>query len=83
MRKAEDDGLFPQRAYALVTDKDKPATWKMRLWESFELGITQKQLDRLRELLGVSLIPKLCPLTDKEFLVVANRIRIESERLSD
>lgn len=44
--RVEDGQVYPVEAYAYVPDPGKPATWKVRLWESTDLGVTKAQLAR-------------------------------------
>ncbi|MBT9132658.1 MAG: hypothetical protein DDT33_01185 [Firmicutes bacterium] len=46
MMKTEDGVKYPAEAYAYVPDKEKPTTWKLRLWEDLEKQITRVQLGR-------------------------------------
>ena len=45
--RTEDGQRFPAVAYAYVPDRDKPSTWKVRLWESVTKKTTRKQLGRV------------------------------------
>ncbi len=51
--KLEDGVAYPRSAYAYVPDPSKPETWKLRLWESIDKGITKGQLNKA----SVSLSP--------------------------
>lgn len=44
--KTEDGRQFPAKAYAYVPDRQKPSTWKLRLWETPEKKVTAAQLGR-------------------------------------
>jgi len=44
--KTEDGVKFPASAFAYVPDKDKPSTWKLRLWEDPDKKVTRAQLGR-------------------------------------
>ena len=42
--RTEDGVKFPAEAYAYVPDKEKPSTWKLRIWEDPAKKVTRKQL---------------------------------------
>ncbi|MBU2177636.1 MAG: hypothetical protein KJ556_21295, partial [Gammaproteobacteria bacterium] len=42
--KTEDGAKFPSEAYAYVPDREKPSTWKLRLWEDPTKKVTRRQL---------------------------------------
>ena len=44
--KTEDGNDYPASAYAYVPDKEKPSTWKLRLWEDTSKKMTKTQLGR-------------------------------------
>lgn len=50
--KTEAGAEFPAAAYAYVPDAEKPATWKIRLWESPEAKVTAKQVGMAIAALG-------------------------------
>ena len=50
--KTEDGVEFPAEAYAYVPDRERPSTWKLRLWDSPEEKITPRQLGRAVAALG-------------------------------
>ena len=50
--KREDGQDFPAEAFAFVPDKEKPSTWKLRLWDSLEEKETAAQIGRAVAALG-------------------------------
>ena len=50
--KTEDGVDFPAAAYAYTPDKEKPSTWKLRLWETPEKKETAKQVGAAVAALG-------------------------------
>lgn len=81
MLKQEEEGAFPPEAYAIVGDKDNPASWKVRLWDAVRLRITMNQLISLYELLPLSRMPGPWKLSDEELKLVLRRLREEAARL--
>jgi len=67
MKKEEDDGQYPSIAYAIIGNRSSPDTWKLRMWESPEKRITRKQLKRVSDCLGLSLMPGKHRLSEPEF----------------
>ena len=50
--KTEDGSEYPAEAYAYVPDRERPSTWKLRLWENPEDKVTRVQLGRAVAALG-------------------------------
>jgi len=46
VRKTEDGVRYPAEAYLYVPDKEKPSTWKLRIWDNLEDKVTRAQLGR-------------------------------------
>lgn len=45
-RKVEGGASFPPEAFAFVPDREKPSTWKLRLWETPQRRETRAQVAR-------------------------------------
>ena len=52
VKKTEQGMEFPAEAYAYVPDPEQPSTWKLRLWESPEKGVTARQVGMAIAALG-------------------------------
>ena len=50
--KTEDGVEYPAEAFAYVPDRERPSTWKLRLWDSPEEKVTPRQLGRAVAALG-------------------------------
>lgn len=50
--KREDDEDFPAEAFAYVPDRERPSTWKLRLWDSISERETRAQIGRAIAALG-------------------------------
>lgn len=66
---------YPPEAFALPG-------WRFRLWESPTKRVTLLQLQRLEELLSMSLVPGKYHLSDREFATVLRRIRSERAKMA-
>ena len=45
--RVEDGVSYPAEAFAYTPDKNNPDKWKLRIWESAELGVTKDQLSKV------------------------------------
>lgn len=50
--KVEGDIKYPMEAYAYTPDTEDSSTWKLRLWESVDKGVTKFQLGKISAMLS-------------------------------
>lgn len=72
--KTDDGNEYPAKAYAYVPDPEKPSTWKLRLWQTPEMGVTRRQVGLAIAALGKGYRGNRVRIPSADLPAVKNRV---------
>lgn len=81
--KTEDGVAYPAAAYAYTPDKEKPSTWKLRLWDSPEQKETRRQIGMAVAALGAGFRGNKVEIPAADLKDVVARVRQAWEKVND